>query len=875
MKIDIHTLFETLPDALYLINIRGEFVDINQAVTDALGYTKEEIKKLDFYDIVQDQLPGFEDLWYAVKKQGRMTFQSTHKRKDGYTFPVEVNVSTTEIHDEKFFWAIARNQTQTKQHEHDLREREQRFKTLFEEAPCGILIGELGGRILDCNHHTCKMLGVPYEKLKGAYAWEFFERFPQKRVQIIVERLKKETHFTVHNETITHTDNSTRLVDMSFSTIDQHGKSCVLVHITDVTERVDTTRALEKSLKLLTTLLETAPMPIFLKDHHGMYLTCNDAFANFIGKKKAEIIGKTVYDLAPPHLAKKYDIKDQQLLAKAGEQNYEEKVLSADGTLRDAHFAKASFLDHSGDIVGIVGLMLDITERKASEVALQKSESLYRDLTEDMPLMMSRYTKDGVITYVNKACSDFFNIPKASFVGLNLFTLYTSKEQTQLRNTLREITPKQPIGASELMYITPKGQQHWIRWIIRGIFDSKGTLTEYQGIGEDISMQKLTELKLHEAIHNAEQSNQAKSQFIAMVSHELRTPITPIVALSEALYQSCKDPEMRESIALMRKAGKNLLNLVQNILDISKIEAEKLDLAPMPCNIRALIEETLSVQEPSATQKQLKLKTLLGSDLPPSILLDYERFRQVLNNLINNAIKFTHEGEIILSCQVLEAKHTRAKLEIQITDTGIGLPPDRIPNLFEPFVQADISQSREYGGTGLGLSICSKLITLMGGTITAKNNAQGGACFTILIDVPIDQKQTNPQEETNTHQELKGKKILLVEDNESNQIAFFELMKQTQAHVDLARNGEIAIQKASQGHYDFIFMDIRLPRMNGYKATEMILKNASGKNTPQVIALTGDCTASVRQKCEQAGMRAFISKPFTLDSILETVHKIH
>jgi signal transduction histidine kinase/CheY-like chemotaxis protein len=412
-------------------------------------------------------------------------------------------------------------------------------------------------------------------------------------------------------------------------------------------------------------------------------------------------------------------------------------------------------------------------------------------------------------------------------------------------------------------------------WKIQALFWGLGALlialTAY--IGRLWQQRRQHTLALEKAASEAQAANRAKSEFLANMSHEIRTPLNGILGLSE-LAQSESDATKRDAqLQKLHHSGELLLALLNDILDFSKIEAGKLSLDPQPFQLRQLIKSLTELLGPQARKKDLSLK--LDLQLPPDTWLqaDCLRLRQILSNLLSNAIKFTSEGQIILSVQKRTQNH-QAWLFFTVSDTGIGLSQTQQNHLMQPFHQADSSITREYGGTGLGLVISQRLVQALGGkglTLTSEPEKGTDVCFSIPMETatpPTENDTVFASNQTPQKLFMEGGRVLLVEDNAINQEVACGQLQQLGLTVEVADNGKKAVKCLQQHDYDLVLMDIQMPEMDGYQATQAI--RAFDANTP-IIALTAAAMIEDKQKALKAGMNAHLSKPIERQKLIDTL----
>lgn len=419
-----------------------------------------------------------------------------------------------------------------------------------------------------------------------------------------------------------------------------------------------------------------------------------------------------------------------------------------------------------------------------------------------------------------------------------------------------------------------------IRMLENNVWETQEQKTELEEINR-LLVQKKSQIEkqnkeLEHAMKMAKEGMKVKSDFLSTMSHEIRSPLNAIIGMSYILLQDEPKPEQVKNLNILKFSAENLLSLINDILDYSKIEAGKIEFENKEFDLKIFIEQTIGMFNVRAQEKNIKLRFVMDSALPQQIKGDPTRLGQILNNLLSNAIKFTDKGSVTLEVSLVQKDSYKAKIEFSVIDTGIGIENSKQDTIFERFLQEDNETAKIYGGTGLGLSIIKNLLIQMGSEINLISEKGRGANFYFALDFDIPDNfklpvSINSNTSPKDYKKLHGYKVLLVDDNEFNIVVAKTYLENWGIHVDIAKDGMPGLEKARQNTYDLILMDLQMPQMNGIEAALEIRKGVVNKFTP-IIALTATVTTTIRKEVVEGGMDDYLSKPFNPADLHQKLH---
>lgn len=488
-------------------------------------------------------------------------------------------------------------------------------------------------------------------------------------------------------------------------------------------------------------------------------------------------------------------------------------------------------------------------------------------IVSSSPIMLWGIDKSGIFTFSKGKGLDLIGLSGSQLTGKSIFEVYAAFPEI-LANVKRALKGETIIQVMQLgsfyfnSHYLPNQDEH-------------GQIVGVSGVSFDITDRINSEKELEKAKNLAEESVRIKEQFLANMSHEIRTPMNGIIGLSNVLQKTPLSPDQRKYLNAIRTSADNLLVIINDILDFSKIQAGKVTFEETTFNLPEVIRHIMAVLEVRAHERFNSLHYTIDNNVPEHVTGDPVRLSQILNNLIGNAIKFTEHGSVCLTISCMKQTDDETLLQFSVSDTGIGIPEDKLETIFESFTQASNDTTRKYGGTGLGLTISRRFVELQGGKIEVKSRYGKGSLFSFTIPFRLCEKNdtSHPDEEGNAEkapcaEELGKLNVLLAEDNEINQLLVSQLMSDWNFNLDVVENGKQALEKLSEKDYDLVLMDMQMPVMTGYEAIEQIRQSDSTLQTMPVIALTAHATSGEVEKCLAAGANAYVSKPFDPDELL-------
>ncbi len=523
-----------------------------------------------------------------------------------------------------------------------------------------------------------------------------------------------------------------------------------------------------------------------------------------------------------------------------------------------------------------VDLTQEVDERKRTEEALRVSEEKLRSLVELTSDWIWETDQNGVFTFADPTIQDFLGYEQTEVIGNTVTCFMPEVEKERIMLFLKDKNEHPvPFSRLENIHVHKDGHQLMVETSATPAFDADGNLAGWRGLDTDITERKEAEEALKRARKDAEEANVAKSEFLANMSHEIRTPMNGIIGMAQVLKDTNLDPEQSDALEVVRKSSDSLLGLINDILDISKIEAGKLEMESIPFNLRITIEDVVETIAMRASEKRLETVSLIESDVPVFLKGDPGRLRQILINLMGNAIKFTEKGEITVRVSMEQGEKESVMLRFEVADTGIGIRQERIRVIFDSFAQADGSTTRKYGGTGLGLAISKQLVEMMEGDITAESKLGEGSSFIFTARFFIDAEAENQKSETGFRVDMQDKRVLIIDDNETNQLVCHLMLEPLGCSTLAVNSGfkgiEALRQAAEEGHpFTLALVDQVMPGMNGEKTAREIKLDPLIKDTTIIMQTSLGNRGDVK-RLEKIGVRGYLVKPIRQEQFQKAI----
>ena len=1024
-------MFNASPDAIVLIDphsskISWPIVNCNEAACQMNGYTREELvgHSIDVLNTTvgtpDERVAYLENL----RHNGTIRVETSHRHKDGHIISVEVATSIVTSGGHELVLGIDRDITERKQMMDKLQESEERYNALFERSLDLVYVCDFEGKFIDANNAALKLIGYKKEEISSLnfasllsedqlpLAFKVTQEIRETGIQkeLVEFRLKCRNGKELH-------------IESKGSAIMSNGIAVAVQSIArDITERKQVEKKLRENEEKYRSIFENVQDVYYETSVNGTILEISPSIEIMSNGQyhRSDLIGKSMNEFYP-HANERNDLLTA-LRERGSVKDFEVTLKNRDGSMIPCSIASKIQFDAQGNPEKIIGSMRNIAKRKETEANLAMEHNLLRSLMESIPDRI--YFKDAESRFIriNPALAQHLGLSNAEEAANKTdFDFFSEEHARQAYEDEQAIMRSgEPVVGIEEKETWSGGKEAWVSSTKMPLRNISGQIVGTFGVSRDITKGKQAESALKEAKETAEAAVKAKSEFLAVMSHEIRTPMNGVIGMTDLLARTELSPEQTDYVDTIRVSGETLLSVINDILDFSKIESSKMELEEEPFELNVCIEEVFDLLAPRAQQKTIDLMYRIDPEIPQFIVGDRLRLRQILYNLVGNAVKFTDKGEITIFVGLNHQNEKSLELLFAVKDTGIGIPADKLSNLFKPFSQVDTSTTRKYGGTGLGLAISMRLVELMGGHIRAESVEGEGSTFTFTIMTNASQSDLNISKTylQGNEVELANKRVLIVDDNKTNlqilkelchvwklipritsspvealgwiaqgdpfDLAIFDLqmpemdgiqlatevrkqrtnevlpfilfsslgthvkelnmpaglfqkqifkpVKQSQlfntiqeviagrkymptrkisperneeilsmgikqlriliaedslinqkillrmlkefgCNADVATNGVEAVEAVAANPYDIVFMDVHMPEMDGLEATRKIVNTKQPNERPKIIALTASALSGDKEKCIEAGMDDYITKPVRLEEVISALKR--
>ena len=883
------TLVSTMQEAVFRSDAAGRWIFLNPAWETLTGYTVAEslgwqTSRLLLPDDLALASRGYPNIVSGAVSEA--TLNQRFRKKSGETRQIEVTLRRLASDDGTFDGTIGtiRDITQSVVTQRALADSEARFRRVAEAAPVGVYLGAADGTISYVNKAWADMIDRPIEELVG-HRWmealadpeEYFRQPPWVNFTPGEVRRREVPFLRPDGGIIWVQVVNTAEFD------DEGNVSSFIGAIVDITEQRASRDALAKSQRLFEALAKLSPAGIFRADREGGVTYVNAAWQAIAGLAENEAMGSDWGAAIHPDDLARVSQQWAEVVHGTGELRTEFRFRHRDGHDLWVEVMTAPEVDSAGKRIGFIGVNIDISERKRAEEVLAEREEQLRLLAENATDAVFRLSLDGTCLYASPSVEDLIGVPPRHVVGHNMLTRFHPDDNEAVNAAYRTLTT----GEVDRLVIAYRSEPldtaragTWI-WLESnsGLVRDPDTQAPREIICSvrNITLRKELEFALDRARRHAEVAAQAKSSFLANMSHEIRTPMNGVLGFAELLLAEEPRPDQQQKLQMIADSGQSMMRLLNDILDLSKIEAGHVTLAHDRIDLRHLAQGCAALIMPLTTRAGIDLSTTIAEDVPETVRGDGLRLRQIILNLLGNAVKFTAEGAIVLSVAV-----AGGELVISVGDTGIGIAADRQTAIFDNFVQADAATNRAYGGTGLGLAISTELAKLMGGRLSLFSALGVGTTVTLripLIAAPAAVEDKPPAAGAIENlPPIARTRILVAEDHDVNQLLIKAMLTRLGHSPVIARNGVEAVTMVQdsfmQGQpFGLVLMDMQMPEIDGIEATRRIRSGGTTAATLPIVALTANAYASDVDTCRAAGMQDHLAKPVQLAALDQLVRR--
>jgi PAS domain S-box-containing protein len=875
-------ILATMAGLLAVCDADGRIRVVNQALCATLGYTQQELLGERIECLAGADSGSAQRLRRLLSPGTARNEETAFHTKGGD--PVAVRILLSPLRDRGRDRVgtvlIAHDIRERKRAEGALRESEEKYRTILMSIQDGYYEVDLAGNFTFFNDSVCRAMGYSADELMGMNFRQYADpgRAPAL-YKAFNEVYRTGTPQRFVDWQLVRKDGSELLAEASICLIrDSNGQPRGFRGtVRDATARKRAEEALRQSEERFRSAFDNAPIGMCLTKSLARYLKVNRALCDMLGYSEEELLATTFADLSrPDDLSLQWDYTRQLLAGEISSYQLEKRYIHKRGHIVWGQTIVSILHDAKGVPLGFLAQIQDITERKQAEAALRASEERYRELFENANDIIFEHDLNGSFTSVNRAAEQVSGYTREELQGMSAMKFIAESDHDRaVWETQRRIAGDSA-SPFELRLVTKEGREVTLEMNPRLLYRD-GAPVAMQGICRDITEHKRIERELQQAMVAAEAANRAKNEFLANVSHEIRTPMNGIVGMTDLALNTPLTDEQREYLTMVKSSADSLLRVINDILDFAKVEAGKIELDVSDFLLRDCVGDTMKALAVRAAEKGLELAYAIPPDVPDALVGDAGRLRQVLVNLVSNAIKFTARGEVIISADTEAQSDGSVQLHFSIKDTGIGVPADKLTTIFKPFEQADSSTTRRYGGTGLGLAISTQLVELMGGRIWADSQVGRGSTFHFTARLGLSSRPVRRKVPV-APLALLGLRALVVDDNATNRRILYETLTNWRMRATTADDGIAALTELMRATglgqpYPLVLVDAQMPVMDGFELAARI------KRTPELSGATIMMLSSAdlpgdAARCRQLGVAAYLAKPIKQSELLNTILRV-
>lgn len=592
----------------------------------------------------------------------------------------------------------------------------------------------------------------------------------------------------------------------------------------------------------------------------------NRAYASIFASQCAPLEGLHYLDF--PGRTPEESMTHVRHIFEYGEMRFDESIRRFDGEPIWIEGYRKCFYNEAGLITGFFTIVRDVTGQKRDREKLSESVLLYRLISENSNDLICLHKPDGTFVFLSQSVRELLGYEPATLLGSSPFDLVHQEDlEFFVQNYSNHELRHDNSTVFQFRIRKSNGEYAWFETNRKAIYDADGNVVNYQTSSRNIDERKKVEAKLRLEKEKAIRASEAKVEFLSTMSHEIRTPLHAVIGTANLLLQENPKPNQLNYLKTLKFSAENLLNLINDILDFNKIDSGQIVLEKADFSLLDLVNGICQAFLFDAREKGLEIKLNIDPELPEFFVGDPMRLSQVITNLVSNAVKFTNEGLVNIRINRLKEQDGIVEVYVAVEDTGIGIPQDKINIIFERFIQAEANTTRRFGGTGLGLAITRQLLSLMGSRVEVKSQQGVGSTFYFTLALPVSRNKMASMISAPTPGlsgiDLKGARVLVVEDNDVNYLVINQFLSLWNTRIDYADNGKSAVAMVEKNDYDLVLMDLQMPVMNGYEATQKIRSlNGDKYQRLPIVALTASAISEVRQRILEAGVNDYIAKPF-------------